>query len=359
MGDQTFEVQIDTGSSDVWVVEKGYTCRNPDTWDIVPSEKCAFGKAYTPDSTLRPIPGVNFNTSYADGEDLTGTLNYETVVMGGITVEQQELGLVHCAGWQGDGTSSGLFGFAYPTLSNVWPGTNPNADRVGGPEGQYNNLIFNMINQGVAPMFSLAAAPRNNGTGLMALGGIPANVTYTPPFIDTPLLPAIIDQKTDEPVFTYYAVNPTAFSWTNSTSGKTTTMNTSKHDTKIQNTTGSAQFSFPHSYIVDSGTTLTYIENRIVTAFATAFHPPARWSENAGGYLVPCDTAAPTFSVHFANGSILMAREELVTPWGETTCFLGVQPGNQSGKVLGGTFLKNVIAVYDIGAKMMRFAQRA
>lgn len=46
----------------------------------------------------------------------------ETVTLGGITVEQQEVGLVNLAGWIGDDFTSGLLGLAYPSITSAFAG---------------------------------------------------------------------------------------------------------------------------------------------------------------------------------------------------------------------------------------------
>jgi hypothetical protein len=49
-GQQTFELNIDTGSSDTWVAEQGFTC---DTAD------CEFGPRYVTPGTFVPIEDVS------------------------------------------------------------------------------------------------------------------------------------------------------------------------------------------------------------------------------------------------------------------------------------------------------------
>lgn len=93
-GSQTFEAVVDTGSSDTWLVEAGFTCVNLTDNATLTEADCYFGSSgYTPDSTFTPIPDENFNISYADGEYLNGFLGYDVVTFSGITVQQQEVAL--------------------------------------------------------------------------------------------------------------------------------------------------------------------------------------------------------------------------------------------------------------------------
>lgn len=115
IGTQTFEVIVDTGSSDTWVVETGFNCVDVATQAPEPESACGFGPTYTIDSTFKEIPGEFFNITYGDGEFLLGFFGTETVTLAGITV-QQTIALANYSGWYGDGTTSGLTGLAYPAL---------------------------------------------------------------------------------------------------------------------------------------------------------------------------------------------------------------------------------------------------
>lgn len=104
-----------------------------------PQSTCAFGTLYdsTKSKTYAVDPNKNFNISYASGEHLTGTVAFETVTVGGLTVTEQEIGVVTNAAFLGDTVSSGVIGLAYPGLTAVFNGTNPAADGLG-TKASYN-----------------------------------------------------------------------------------------------------------------------------------------------------------------------------------------------------------------------------
>ena len=104
-GTESFEVVIDTGSSDTWLVEIDFTCVDPATSETRTEEECDFGGTYTRSATFEQIPDENFDISYADGEMLVGVVGYESVTLAGIEVPHQEVGVVDLAGWFGDGRS--------------------------------------------------------------------------------------------------------------------------------------------------------------------------------------------------------------------------------------------------------------
>lgn len=111
---------MDTGSSDTWLVETGFKCVDVTTSDPEPESYCAFGPTYNVSDTFKQVPDENFNITYGDGEFLTGILGRESVTLAGIEVGHTAA-LVNYAAWEGDGTTSGLMGLAYPALYGSFP----------------------------------------------------------------------------------------------------------------------------------------------------------------------------------------------------------------------------------------------
>lgn len=114
-GTETFQVIVDTGSSDTWVAQTDFSCVDIETSAPLPEADCEFGTTYNVTSTFTEIPGENFNITYGDGEFLTGFFGTENITLAGISVNQT-MSVVNFAAWDGDGISSGLVGFAYPAL---------------------------------------------------------------------------------------------------------------------------------------------------------------------------------------------------------------------------------------------------
>lgn len=65
-----------------------------------------------------------------------------------MTVTKQEFSLVTNAAWNGDGVSTGIMGLAYPGLTRVYNGTNPNKD-VRNHTEVYNPLFFTAVSEKV------------------------------------------------------------------------------------------------------------------------------------------------------------------------------------------------------------------
>lgn len=113
-GKQKFLTIVDTGSSDTWIVEKGFQCIDF-TGAPLPEAICNFGPTCTPSETFFQTPNENFAITYADGEFVTGIIGTEDVKLAGLKVKQT-VGIVNNAAWLGDGATSGILGLAYPDL---------------------------------------------------------------------------------------------------------------------------------------------------------------------------------------------------------------------------------------------------
>ncbi|KAL8733212.1 MAG: hypothetical protein Q9166_002229 [cf. Caloplaca sp. 2 TL-2023] len=345
-GTQTFEAIVDTGSSDTWAVQSGFQCvqgRRP-AEITVPEAECEFGHLITTSPTFKQIPGQNFKVGYADGEELTGIVGTEDVTLAGITVKNQEVGIVNHAYWNGDNSSSGLIGLAYPNLTSAYKGNNPIYD-TDSDSVPYTPLFTNMYTQGlVAPVFSIAINRRGEETGgLLALGGLPP-VNYSSTFACTPLKTTVTRRPgsgvngttLDEPQYKYYSISV---------------------DGLISGTSFDSKTFEAH---VDSGTSLLVLPEDTADAINDLFVPPGVHNFSFGQYDVDCNAKAPDLAIKIGGQTFHINPKDLIIKDenGSGACFTGITASYNRLAVLGDVFLKNVVAVFDIGHREMRFAAR-
>ena len=127
-GSQPFQVVVDTGSSDTWLAKTWFQCFDYITLAPEPQSSCGFGATYNISTTFKQIPDENFKVSYVDGETVSGTVGTEEVTRAGITVKNQQVGVVELAAWFRNGILSGLVGLSFPVITHAYKGTNPTLD---------------------------------------------------------------------------------------------------------------------------------------------------------------------------------------------------------------------------------------
>lgn len=357
-GGEEVLVILDTGSSDTWLAKKGFQCVTADLMDTS-EENCYFGPLYNGTFTEGEIEDANFNITYGDGEFLTGTFGYTDITIGNITVTDQQVALVSEAYWEGDGMTSGLMGLAYSALTSEYVGDNPTIDNddvqgtAPGDQEPYSPVVQTMITQGLDPALFTLALERSSDLnynvpgGFIAFGGLPPVSGTTGSFVATPILiHEYYEYPTlDASVRSFYSILPDGYVYENS-AGQLETYSTS------------------YDGIVDSGTTLLYVPTSVVDGYLSSFHPAPVYDE--GYYYYPCDATAPYFGMKIAGETFEISSEDIILPDsgfeydGVEYCLIGVVDGG-SGEatfpVFGDVFLKNVVAVFDVGASTLNFAQ--
>ncbi|KAJ7619810.1 acid protease [Mycena polygramma] len=354
VGGQTFPVIVDTGSSDTWLVQKGFACYNL-TGHPEPATTCAFGSLGFDaglSKSFQAYPDTKFSITYGDGEYLSGAAAYETVSVGGLTVKHQEIGVVSSAAWSGDGINSGLLGLAYPFLTSV-------TNTTQGQSIQYNPFFFNArLSIHIRfPDFSIAlnrgtpAATHSSGPaphlGYLAFGGI-APVPVTTNCVTIPVQGYSLDThaptSAPHPTYFYYTTDVQAYVFPNSSA--------------VPGGTASNQT------ILDSGTTLNLVPTEVARAYNTGWGDVV-W--RAGTYYVDCAAQAPPFAVVFGGKTFAIDPRDQVVWVGKDTsgkdmCVSGMQDGGPvtmgSVFILGDVFLHNVVATFDIQRNQITVTQR-
>ncbi|USW47283.1 Putative aspartic peptidase A1 family, aspartic peptidase, active [Septoria linicola] len=352
VGGEPFQVVIDTGSSDLWLAVSGFQCFDPVTRASLEQSLCEFGSPYDPSLSVSftTVPNQNFNISYADGEYLNGGLGLDTFSMAGIEVPKQQFGVVDIAAWYGDGISSGLIGFAYRTLTSAYAGTDPRADVRGRPI-PYTPLFVNMYEQQNVPAIFSIAIDRNTSTGgVLALGGIP-DIQHSPTFVTTPIQGVRVNATSGRQVYEFYTIDIDGYAMSED---RSTRFNSYEYIDSMKTPlvrNGS-------DTVVDSGTSLCYVPDDVAEATAALFDPPAYFDFDQNAYFVNCESRAPVFGVGIAKKIFYVNPADLIIRIQNNVCVMGIQSNGGGLSILGGTWLKNVLAVFDVEGEQMRFAAR-
>ena len=354
IGARTFELVIDTGSSDTWVANTGFQCTRPGTGDFLPQSACEFGPLYdNRNSSFKQIPDVSFRVRYTDGESLSGIFGTEQVTVAGIRVRNQQIALVNTAAWYGDTITSGLLGLAFPAATKAFTGTDSRLDTIA-TQRIYDPIFTSMYTKGhVAPLFSIAL-DRDYG-GLLAIGGLPP-VDYFPLFASSPFQILTTSSSgtqgtSSAAAYTLYTITTNGFDYANNSASQWSYAN-------FPNPFGRPSDPTQIQVIVDTATTTIYLPEGTADAINALFSPPPFFKTNTGFYVVDCKAKPPKFGVKIGFQTFYINPDDMVIELG-SRCISGVAavgPGGTS--ILGHTFLKNVLAVFDVGAQMMRFAAR-
>ena len=161
IGGHLYDVLPDTGSADLWVLQKDWKCYNGQanvSGTPVSQDECQYGTtAYTESDTFEPIDDAWLGITYGAG-DVFGTLGYESMRLGSISIPRQEFGLMNATTGPADRYSSGLVGLSLPIISQTHPS---NVTGLTGFELLTNTLMYDTVlltleAQGVEPYFAFA-----------------------------------------------------------------------------------------------------------------------------------------------------------------------------------------------------------
>ncbi|KIW73950.1 hypothetical protein PV04_02025 [Phialophora macrospora] len=343
---------LDTGSSDTWLVMTDFQCVNRTSGQNISEEGCAFGPTVDLSSKFHQSPNEHLNISYGTGEYLFGVTGNSSFTIGNITIPEAQVSLVNRAGWVGDGITSGILGLAFPALTNIFQGTTGSQDNMTNrvpTVGVLTNMIANGL---IAPLFSLAVSRDSSKTtsaGLVQLGGIlhgtipSVNSSSSSSFASVRLQKTNELQTSPDPVLEFYTIGLDSITLSANTTLKS-----------------------PGQYIVDSGTALNLITIDAADAINHAYDPPATIHFPDGNYIVNCTATPPKVALDIGGQQFEINAKDMVVPddgLPEGVCLAGFQAGGDGSEeqgllTLGDVFLRNVLAVFDIGAETIEFASR-
>jgi aspergillopepsin I len=199
----------------------------------------------------------------------------------------------------------------------------------------------------IPPIFSVALNRSHERPGALALGGLPGpNIKHTSDWVKVPMQYLKFSLDSNDPQkpndYQFYVIE--ASGW------------------EVPRVGSIAKGADPNTrklkMILDTGSTLTQLPDNLVMVIngGNAWNPPAWRSSDTGQWMVKCNATPPKLGMRFGNKTLYFGAEDMIFMGKRDLCVSGIQPGNAA--IAGGSFLKNILAVFDVGGAEIRLAQR-
>lgn len=293
VGSSQLNLDFDTGSADLWVFSS-----------LTPKSESTGHSLYNPSTSGKVKSGYTWDISYGDGSGASGTVYADKVVVGSVTATSQAVEAATSVSSQftQDTDNDGLLGLAFSSINTVEP--------------QAQTTFFDTVKSTLAK--ALFTADLRKGTpGAYGFG-----------YIDTSRYTGSI---------TYVPVTTSNGFWEFTAGGYAVGTSTT--------TSGSLGDS-----IADTGTTLLYLPQAVVTAYYKQVSG-ASYNNQQGGYTYACSTTLPNFTVTIGGAKFVVPGADInyaPIEAGSSTCFGGIQANTGIGfNIFGDIFLKSVFAVFD------------
>ncbi|KAK4159705.1 pepsin [Cladorrhinum sp. PSN259] len=291
---QTLNLDLDTGSSDLWVFSS-----------LTPANQVRGQEIYNPSksSTSQLLNGHTWSISYGDGSASRGTVYKDNFTIGGLEVPAQSVQTANqvSTGFTSEAAIHGLVGLGFSTLNTVSPSS---------------QLTFfdNAISKLDAPVFAVDL--KYKATGTYDFG--------------------FIDKKKYTGEITYTPVNNKPGYWTFTSTG---------YGVGAGNFTQEAI-----TGIADTGTTLLYLPTAIVTAYYRQVSGATN-SRSYGGYVFPCTSTLPPFTFGVGSTKFVIPASYINYARVSATssqCFGGIQSSSSLGiNIFGDVALKAAFVVFN------------
>jgi hypothetical protein len=323
---QTFNLDFDTGSADLWMfstellphstlskVEKSHTVYNPKS-----------------SSTYQAVSGSTWKISYGDGSSASGNVATDNVTIGSLVIPNQTIELAKTVSTAfAGGISDGLLGLAFSSINTVTP-------------TQAVTPVENMIAQKIIPSGD-ALFTAYLGSWRDATAADKGESFYTFGSIDEDVITAAGGTP---PVYT--PVDNSQGFWMFDSASATVNGETIARD--------------GNTAIADTGTTLALVDDATCKKIYDAI-PGSSYDSTNQGYVFPSTVTADELPVvTFAVGGQQFAvpKEALAfADAGNGTIYGGIQSrGTMTFDILGDTFLKGIYAIFDLGNTRFGAVQR-
>ncbi|KAF9542608.1 Vacuolar protease A [Mortierella hygrophila] len=298
---QKFRLDLDTGSSDLWVAD--ITCR---------TRRRRFVKANS--TTYKPVAG-KFQISYGDGSAVKGFLGQDRVNLGGLVIEDQVIGLATAQSMSfSNDVIDGILGLGFNSISSM-PGTLTPMD--------------NMIKQNLiqSPIFSVWLGRSTEGGGGEYRFG-----SYDPERIDGELTWCPVTVKR------YWQIKCDGLFF------------------------GDVDLQLTSDVIVDTGTTLVILPTDVAKAIHSQI--PGSYYDDNNGWIVPNTPEVanlPGFQLLLNGTKFNVIMKDLMredVEGKEGFVFSGIASSDRiTTWILGDVFIKQNYCIFDLGQERVGIAK--
>ncbi|CAO3610182.1 unnamed protein product [Cunninghamella blakesleeana] len=351
---QNFTLTVDTGSSDLWVPSVACPISNCPVNRFDPNKSSTFKASNTP-----------LSITYGKGA-VNGTYASDTVTIGSISVQQQQIGLasytesifldvtstgqvipIHSD--DNSVSANGILGLGFPGLTKSSLASSQ----------PYNPFVFNLVEQKLIQqhVFSiyLNSVDSKGWSGEIIFGGIdPSKFTGEISYAPVPKTPMV----SGDAIYGYWAVPGQGF-----------------HIQNGKGPTSNIRYKQPVATIIDTGSTLSYLPYSVAQPLLDAITGPGnnRYDQASGLFVVDCnlDKQNTILQVQFATSTnvtetpvVINANvNDMVYDAGNAGCVFGI--GTTSSAIslsenlllIGDSILRNAYMVFDMDQKRIGFAQ--
>ncbi|KAH9898434.1 protease [Cubamyces lactineus] len=296
---QSFVVDFDTGSSDLWI--PSYSCTSPE---------CKSKRKYNPNASSTSIRrNDTLNTEYGDGTSVSGSVYSDTVVVAGLEVQDYTFGVAEAMSGQTAESEDGILGLGLPGLMTL-----PSVP-----------FLYRAVTTEVMQKYVFAFKLSKNHSELY-LGGTDASC-YTGDIEYHPIM---------EDKGFWQLGNATV------TVGNTTVVSGVKT-------------------VIDSGTTLIYGPPEDVAKFYESIPGSKLYDTINGFYTFPCDATRSDVAFSWGGKGWFIDAENFSHGRAEDGQCIGAVAGRDLGMgdnvwLVGDSFMQNVYTVFSADNKSIGFA---
>ncbi|KAK6346672.1 hypothetical protein TWF696_006790 [Orbilia brochopaga] len=322
----SYWLDFDTRSADLWV----WSSLLPKKTLKQSGDRAVFTP--TDSSTYATKQGSTWNITYGDGSSASGTVGYDTVGLGGLIIKDQAIELANNLSDSFiQSVGSGLLGLAFSTINTCKP------EPVDTP---VDMLIKSNYVRKDAQLFTCLLGSWRDKEDEPDQG----ESFYTFGYIHQPTV-----DRCGGKIF-YTPIDP-SYGWWMFKSASVTVGSQRVHKRSKNNFA-----------IADTGTTLALIDDASCEYIYDQI-PGAKYSRDYMGYIYPSsltEAQLPVVKIDIGGNSVTLQKEDLgFADAGNGYTYGGIQSrGDFPIDILGGTFLKAVYAIFDVGNKRFGFAVR-